>query len=227
MESKNYKSLEFLLNHPKTDHVTHDVNTETIERRSFYPKKIKLFSSKFTHIKDCPEYKFKHDNEASKALPDIINNSVQKIVSGQEKSESEKQNFSKSRNIGVVFSGGPAPGGHNVFAGIYDETKKYNSDSRVFGFLFGPDGVLESKYIEITQSLVDAYRNLGGFTMIKTAMSLFFHQILYKPDYTVFTHRCKESKVSIFVSLQTIFTHFSTQVSINHQMNNMMHYTNK
>ena len=85
-----------------------------------------------------------------------------------EKLKSEKQNFSKSRNIGVVFSGGPAPGGHNVIAGIYDETKKYNSDSRVFGFLFGPDGVLESKYIEITQSLVDAYRNIGGFTMIKT-----------------------------------------------------------
>ncbi|MDA3916994.1 MAG: 6-phosphofructokinase [Deltaproteobacteria bacterium] len=168
MESKNHKSLEFLLNHPKTDHVTHDVNTETIERRSFLPKKIKLFSSKFTNIKDCPEYKFKHDTEASKALPDIINNSVQKIVSGHKKSESEKQNFLKSRNIGVVFSGGPAPGGHNVIAGIYDEAKKYNSDSRVFGFLFGPDGLLESKYIEITQSLVDAYRNIGGFTMIKT-----------------------------------------------------------
>ena len=168
MESKNHKSLEFLLNHPKTNHVTHDVNTETIERRSFLPKKIKLFSSKFTNIKDCPEYKFKHDTEASKALPDIIDNSVQKIVSGHEKSESEKQNFSKSRNIGVVFSGGPAPGGHNVIAGIYDEAKKYNSDSRVFGFLFGPDGLLESKYIEITQSLVDAYRNIGGFTMIKT-----------------------------------------------------------
>ena len=168
MESKNHKSLEFLLNHPKTNHVTHDVNTETIERRSFLPKKIKLFSSKFTNIKNCTEYKFKHDTEASKALPDIINNSVQKIVSGHEKSESEKQNFSKSRNIGVVFSGGPAPGGHNVIAGIYDEAKKYNADSRVFGFLFGPDGLLESKYIEITQSLVDAYRNLGGFTMIKT-----------------------------------------------------------
>ena len=168
MELKNHKSLELLLNHPKTDRVTHDLNTDTIERRSFSPKKIKLFSSKFTRVKDCPEYQFKYDMEASKVLPDIIGNSVQKIVSDRAKSEKERQSFSKQRNIGVVFSGGPAPGGHNVIAGIYDEAKKYNSDSKVFGFLFGPDGLLESKYIEITQSLVDAYRNMGGFTMIKT-----------------------------------------------------------
>ncbi|MCP4672885.1 MAG: phosphofructokinase [Desulfobacula sp.] len=168
MESKNYKSLEFLLNHPKTSHVTHDVNTETIERRLFSPKKIKLFSSRFTELEDCPEYKFKHDNEASKTLPDIIGNHVQKVIPGDKKSEKEKLRFLKPRNIGVVFSGGPAPGGHNVIAGIYDEAKKLNQDSRIFGFLFGPDGLLESKYVEITKSLVDAYRNIGGFTMIKT-----------------------------------------------------------
>ena len=168
MESESSKSLEFLLNHPQTSHVTRDVNTETIERRLFSPKKIKLFSSKFTNIEDCPQYKFKHDKEASKALPDIIENSVQKIVSGQKMSEKEKSGFLKQKNIGVVFSGGPAPGGHNVIAAIFDEAKKYNSESKIFGFLFGPDGLLESKYIEITRSLVDAYRNIGGFTMIKT-----------------------------------------------------------
>ncbi len=168
MESKNYKSIEFLLNHIKTSHVTNDVNTETIERRLFSPKKIKLFASKFTNIKDCPEYKFQSDKEASKVLPDIINNNVQRIIPGRNMNENEKSNFSKPRNIGLVFSGGPAPGGHNVIAGIYDETKKYNPDSKVFGFLMGPDGLLESKYVEITKSLVDAYRNIGGFTMIKT-----------------------------------------------------------
>ncbi|MFA5904099.1 MAG: 6-phosphofructokinase, partial [Desulfobacula sp.] len=65
-------------------------------------------------------------------------------------------------------SGGPAPGGHNVIAGLFDEMKKYNPESRLYGFLFGPDGLLESKYVEITNSLVDAYRNMGGFSMIKT-----------------------------------------------------------
>ncbi len=168
MENQNFKSLEFLLNHPKTGRVTSDVNTETIERRSFSPKKIKIFSSKYTTIEECPEYKFKHDKEAEKLLPDIINNNVQRLIPGDEKSENAKRTFGMRRNIGVVFSGGPAPGGHNVIAGLYDETKKYNSESRIFGFLLGPDGILESKYIEITQSLVDAYRNMGGFSMIKT-----------------------------------------------------------
>ena len=168
MESLSCKSLEFLLNHPKTGQATSDVNTETIERRSFSPKKIKIFSSKYTNIKDCPEYKFKHDREAKKLLPDIINNNVQRLVAGDEKTKSAKQAFSMRRNIGVVFSGGPAPGGHNVIAGLYDEAKNYNPESKLFGFLMGPDGLLESKYVEITKSLVDAYRNMGGFSMIKT-----------------------------------------------------------
>ncbi len=168
MELLKCKSLEFLLNHTKTGIVTSDVNAETIERRSFSPRKIKIFSSKYTNIKDCPEYKFKYDQEAQKLLPDIIDNPVQRLIPGGGKSESGKQAFSKRRNIGVVFSGGPAPGGHNVIAGLYDEVKKYNSESKVFGFLMGSDGLIESKYVEITQSLVDAYRNMGGFSMIKT-----------------------------------------------------------
>ncbi|MCK5349614.1 MAG: diphosphate--fructose-6-phosphate 1-phosphotransferase, partial [Desulfobacula sp.] len=139
-----------------------------IERRSFSPRKIKIFSSKYTNIEDCPEYKFKNDRQAQKVLPDIINNQVQRLIPGGKRSKSDKQTFSMRRNIGVVFSGGPAPGGHNVIAGLYDEVKKYNSQSRVFGFLMGSDGLIESKYVEITQSLVDAYRNMGGFSMIKT-----------------------------------------------------------
>ena len=168
MESLKNKSLEFLLNHTKTGAVTSDVNAETIERRSFSPRKIKIFSSKYTGIEECPEYKFKYDKEAQKVLPDIIDNLVQRLVPGGKRSESDKQAFAMRRNIGVVFSGGPAPGGHNVIAGLYDEVKKYNSDSKVFGFLMGSDGLIESKYVEITQSLVDTYRNMGGFSMIKT-----------------------------------------------------------
>ncbi len=168
MKNKGSKSLEFLLNHPKTGHVTSDVNTETIERRSFSPKKIKIFSSKYTSIENCPQYQFTHDYEAMKALPDIVDNPVQKLIPSSDKDTGKAKVFSKKRNIGVVFSGGPAPGGHNVISGLYDEVKKYNSESKVFGFILGPDGLLDAKYVEITQSLVDAYRNMGGFSMIKT-----------------------------------------------------------
>ncbi|OGR28638.1 MAG: phosphofructokinase [Desulfobacterales bacterium RIFOXYA12_FULL_46_15] len=168
MESLKLKSLESLLNHPKTTHVTADVNTETIERRSFSPKKIKIFSTRYTCLKDAPEFRFTVNHEAQKVLPDIINNNIQFIVPGDGTSEAARKAFAGRRNIGVVFSGGPAPGGHNVIAGLFDEMKKYNPDSRLFGFLFGPDGLLESKYVEITNSLVDTYRNMGGFSMIKT-----------------------------------------------------------
>jgi pyrophosphate--fructose-6-phosphate 1-phosphotransferase len=168
MEPLNSKSLEFLLNHSKTGNVTSDVNAETIERQSFSPKKIKIFSSSYTTIKECPEYKFTNNKEAQKLLPDIIHNVVQQIIPGDEKTEKGKEAFKIRRNIGVFFSGGPAPGGHNVIAGLYDEAKKVNPDSKVFGFVLGPDGLLESKYIEITQSLVDAHRNMGGFSMLKT-----------------------------------------------------------
>ncbi|WP_457553807.1 6-phosphofructokinase [Desulfobacula sp.] len=168
MEPLNNESIEFLLNHPKTGQVTSDVNIETIERRSFSPKKIKIFSSSHTNIKACPEYKFTGDKEAQRLLPDIIHNTVQRIIAGDGKNETASEAFKVCRNIGVFFSGGPAPGGHNVIAGLYDEIKKYNPESKLFGFLSGPDGLLESKYVEITQSLVDAYRNMGGFSMIKT-----------------------------------------------------------
>ncbi len=168
MLDRDSNSLDFLLNHPKTGRATSDVNVETIERRSFSPKKIKIFSSKYSLIKDCPQYTFSIDKEAQKLLPDIINNSVQSLTSLESADSHVKARFKKRRNIGVVFSGGPSPGGHNVISGLYDETKKYNPESKVYGFLMGPNGLLESKYVEITKSLVDAYRNMGGFSMIKT-----------------------------------------------------------
>jgi diphosphate-dependent phosphofructokinase len=68
--------------------------------------------------------------------------------------------------VGVVLSGGQAPGGHNVIAGIYDALKAANKDSKLFGFLKGPGGVIKGKCLEITSDLVDQYRNTGGFDMI-------------------------------------------------------------
>ena len=79
-----------------------------------------------------------------------------------------RMTYGKQRNIGIVFSGGPAPGGHNVIAGVYDAAKKANPENRVYGFLLGPDGIVENDVIEIDADLVNRYRNLGGFTMIKT-----------------------------------------------------------
>lgn len=161
-------NINTLLNHPLTEEVTSDASKEAIERRAFSPKKVGIFSEGYTSLEEQPQYKFSNDKEAEKVLPDIIKNNVQKVINGSKKSKEEKKFFNKKRNIGVVFSGGPAPGGHNVIAGLFDEMKRANSESKLYGFILGPDGIIEGNYIEITSILVDAYRNMGGFTMIKT-----------------------------------------------------------
>ena len=69
-------------------------------------------------------------------------------------------------NAGVILSGGQAPGGHNVIAGLFDGLKAANPESRLFGFILGPGGLVEHKYMELTADIIDEYRNTGGFDMI-------------------------------------------------------------
>jgi 6-phosphofructokinase 1 len=68
--------------------------------------------------------------------------------------------------IGVVLSGGQAPGGHNVIMGIFDYAKKHHQNSQIFGFLGGPRGIYTNSYVEVTDELMNSYRNQGGFDMI-------------------------------------------------------------
>jgi pyrophosphate--fructose-6-phosphate 1-phosphotransferase len=69
-------------------------------------------------------------------------------------------------NVGVILSGGQAPGGHNVISGLFDGIKTINSESKLYGFLGGPSGLVDHKYIELTADIVDDYRNTGGFDII-------------------------------------------------------------
>jgi pyrophosphate--fructose-6-phosphate 1-phosphotransferase len=69
-------------------------------------------------------------------------------------------------NVGVILSGGQAPGGHNVIAGIYDGIKRLHPQSRLFGFILGPAGLIEHNYKELTGDIIDEYRNTGGFDII-------------------------------------------------------------
>lgn len=69
-------------------------------------------------------------------------------------------------NVGVILSGGQAPGGHNVISGLFDGIKKVNRDSRLYGFLMGPGGFVDHKYVELTADIIDQFRNTGGFDII-------------------------------------------------------------
>ena len=69
-------------------------------------------------------------------------------------------------NVGVILSGGQAPGGHNVICGLFDGIRKIHRDSRLYGFLMGPGGFVDHKYMELTSAIIDEYRNTGGFDII-------------------------------------------------------------
>ena len=73
---------------------------------------------------------------------------------------------SEPKNVGVILSGGQAPGGHNVIAGLYDALKQANSSNKLYGFLGGPSGIIDGKYVEFTDEFIDQYRNTGGFDII-------------------------------------------------------------
>ena len=69
-------------------------------------------------------------------------------------------------NVGVILSGGQAPGGHNVISGLFDGIKALNPDSKLYGFILGPGGLVDHNYMELTSDIIDEYRNTGGFDII-------------------------------------------------------------
>ena len=79
--------------------------------------------------------------------------------------EGSALNF-EQKNVGVILSGGQAPGGHNVIAGLYDALKAANPNNVLYGFLGGPSGIIENKYVKFDDEFIDKYRNTGGFDII-------------------------------------------------------------
>lgn len=148
--------------------LTADINQGLKLRLAYKPFVCGAFKREMTALSASSDYVFDLDEEAKTKLHNIINNKVQNVLAVDNPSAAEKAAYVKKRNIGVVFSGGPAPGGHNVIAGIYDAAKKANPENVVRGFLVGPDGIIENETVELTDAIVDAYRNRGGFSMIKT-----------------------------------------------------------
>ncbi len=168
MQDSTGNNLDSILNDSIIAKVIGRDNQETIERRKHPAQVCAVFNQSFTRLEPNTTYQFNIDREARKSLPTIIDNVVENVVAENDPDDGFKALYKKQRNIGVVFSGGPAPGGHNVIAGIFDAAKKANPENRIFGFLMGPEGIIENDIVEINAELVNQYRNLGGFTMIKT-----------------------------------------------------------
>lgn len=160
--------LDKLLDHPSITDAVADVNLELQERIAYQPPVCDVFQSPVTTLVNDAQYRFEIDKEAHRQLPHIIANTVQRVEGGDGVASAAREKYEKARNIGIVFSGGPAPGGHNVIAGLFDAARRVNPQTRIFGFLMGPDGIIEGDYLELTREQVDRYRNVGGFTMIRT-----------------------------------------------------------
>ena len=103
------------------------------------------------------------DQEEIKALfPNTYGLPLVEFVPSDKASESGKEPM----NVGVILSGGQAPGGHNVISGLFDGIKRLNPANKLYGFLLGPGGLVDHKYIELTSDIIDEYRNTGGFDII-------------------------------------------------------------
>ena len=113
---------------------------------------------KFTFGEKTSAVKDKEDIE--KLFKDVYGGP---IVSFSNAGESLKM---ENKNVGVILSGGQAPGGHNVIAGLYDAIKQANPNNKLYGFLGGPSGIIDGKYVEFDDKFIDAYRNTGGFDII-------------------------------------------------------------
>ena len=108
---------------------------------------------------------------------------------------SGSSNVSSARNVGVILSGGQAPGGHNVIAGLYDALKQANSSNKLYGFLGGPSGIIDGKYIEFTDEFMDQYRNTGGFDIIGSGRTKLETQEQFEKSLAV----CKKLNISAVV----------------------------
>lgn len=97
--------------------------------------------------------------EIAKLFPNTYGMPILTFVPGEAKSAAPV-------NVGVILSGGQAPGGHNVISGIFDGIKNINAESRLYGFLMGPGGLVDHQYMELTADIIDEYRNTGGFDII-------------------------------------------------------------
>lgn len=129
------------------------------ERASYQPKLPKALKGAVKIKEGEPTQSVDNHEEIKKLFPNTYGMSLVEFV------PAEKQESFRI-NVGVILSGGQAPGGHNVISGLYDELKKLNPENRLFGFLMGPGGLVDHNYIEITDVLMNKYRNTGGFDLI-------------------------------------------------------------
>ena len=129
------------------------------ERAAYQPKLPKALQGAVTIKEGAATQSVDNQEEIKKLFPNTYGMPLVEFVPAETETH-------KAMNVGVILSGGQAPGGHNVISGLFDEVKKLNPENRLYGFLMGPGGLVDHNYIEITDELIANYRNTGGFDLI-------------------------------------------------------------
>ncbi len=130
-----------------------------IARAEYQPKLPQALKGYVCAKEGEPTHSVGNQEEIKAMFPNTYGMPIIEFVPG------EKKDF-KPFNVGVILSGGQAPGGHNVICGLFDGIKSLNSESKLYGFILGPGGLVDHKYMELTSDIIDEYRNTGGFDII-------------------------------------------------------------
>lgn len=131
-----------------------------IARAAYRPKLPKGLRGNVSIKEGAPTQSVGDQEEIRRLFPNTYGMPLVEFVPSEEAKTYEPM------NIGIILSGGQAPGGHNVICGLFDELRKQNPQNKLYGFLMGPGGLVDHKYIELTDAVIDEYRNTGGFDMI-------------------------------------------------------------
>ncbi|NLX72705.1 MAG: diphosphate--fructose-6-phosphate 1-phosphotransferase [Bacteroidales bacterium] len=131
-----------------------------VARGSYNPKMPKSLKGKVKIVEGNKTQSVADQADIEKIFPNTYG---MPVISFEEGTEQKKY---PAYNVGVILSGGQAPGGHNVISGMFDGLKSCNKENSLYGFLGGPSGMVDNQYIELTSEIVDEYRNTGGFDII-------------------------------------------------------------
>ena len=130
-----------------------------IARAAYQPKLPKALTGAVVAKEGEPTQSVADQEDIKKLFPNTYGMPLIQFVEG------EAKEFAPM-NVGVILSGGQAPGGHNVISGLFDGVKKLNPANKLYGFILGPGGLVDHKYMELTADIIDEYRNTGGFDII-------------------------------------------------------------
>ena len=131
-----------------------------VARAAYQPKLPKALQGAVAVKEGEPTQSVANQEEIKQLFPNTYGMPIVTFEASNEKVELP------AMNVGVILSGGQAPGGHNVISGLFDGLKSFNKDCKLYGFLGGPSGLTDHKYIDLTADIIDEYRNTGGFDII-------------------------------------------------------------